>query len=263
MTDVRAAKHAGYDGIELWMPKLFRYLDAGYTLNDLARTLGGLRVTMLDVLMPIERMDRQFRRVLLDDCARSAAAAQHLGCPAIQVVALDDFPVGGRTERTRVMVDSLSELAGIAEPHGVRLALEPVSFSPFHRLPEVLDVLEEVGRERVGLVLDTWHLWTSGTSWAEVAGLDPALIVCVQIGDTGPMSGPQWRDADRTALPGDGLIPLTEAVDAIRSTGFQGDWSIEMLSARHWEWEPQVLAADLLRRAGLLFDGHPVRNREI
>jgi sugar phosphate isomerase/epimerase len=42
--------------------------------------------------------------------------------------------------------------------------------------------------------------------------------------------------------PGNGLIPLREWVDAIRSTGFDGWWSCELLGPLFWEMEPGELA---------------------
>jgi len=252
VTDVRVARAAGYDGIELWIPKLTRYLDAGFTTRDLREALGPLRVTMLDTLLSIERSDPATRRQLLADCARLAEVAAELGCPALQVVALDDFDGASWPEQRRALVGSLSELADIAGAHGVRLALEPVVFSRFRSLPQALELIEAVGADRVGLCLDTWHLWTSGTAWEDVAALDPQLIACVHIGDTEARSGPEWSDADRSALPGEGILPLRDAIDAILATGYDGSWAVEMKSERHWEWDPQVLAAAVLQRARLL-----------
>jgi sugar phosphate isomerase/epimerase len=248
ITDIGVTRAAGYDGIELFLPKVFRYLDVGYSVDDLSAALGPLQVTMLDALMPVERRDPQFRAGMLSDCERAAAIAARLGCPAIQVVALDEFAATDRDGICREVVSSLCRLADVAAPYGVRLGLEPVSFSPFHALSDALAVIDRVGTDRAGLVLDTWHLWTSGTSWDEVARLDPSLIVCVQLGDSGVRQGTTWKNSDRTELPGDGVLPLRTAIDSVRATGYTGIWSAELLSPRHWEWEPQTLAAELLRR---------------
>ena len=249
LTDLRVAKDAGYYGIEMSISKVNRYLEAGYQLNELAGSLGPLRVTMLDVLLSIERSDLAFRRRLLSDCEHIAVLASRLRCPAIQVVALNDFDMVDWHGMRRRLIASLSELADIAAAHGVRLGLEPVSFSSFHTIPQALDVVHKVGVERVGLVLDTWHLWTGGTQWQQVADLDPDLVVCAHISDTSRRAGTAWSDDDRTALPGDGILPLRAAIEAIRSTGFDGVWAVEILSKRHWEWEPAVLANELLCRA--------------
>jgi sugar phosphate isomerase/epimerase len=254
-TDVRVARAAGYNAIELWIPKLARYLDAGFSPADLLGELGPLRVTMLDTLLPIESADPSERVRLRAECSRMAEVAAALGCPVLQVVALDEFESRDWAGQRRALVASLAELVELAAPHGVRLAVEPVTFSPFRSLAQAHDVVHAVGVDHVGLCLDTWHLWTSGTPWEEVAALDPALILSVHLSDTAARSGPQWRDQDRTALPGDGILPLREAVEAIRATGYDGIWAVEMKSERHWEWDPEILASTILERARLLLTG--------
>jgi len=42
-TDIRLAKEAGYDGIDLQTPKLYRYLDKGFTAKSLLPCLTGSR----------------------------------------------------------------------------------------------------------------------------------------------------------------------------------------------------------------------------
>ena len=47
VNDIAVAKAAGYGGIELQSPKLYRYLDAGYSPESLLPHLEGLQVTGL------------------------------------------------------------------------------------------------------------------------------------------------------------------------------------------------------------------------
>jgi sugar phosphate isomerase/epimerase len=256
MTDVRVARDVGYDGIELHLPKLTRYLEQGFTVGDLKESLGDLQVTMLDVLIPIETRDPAERARLVDECEAVASLAAELSCPAVQAVALGDFEDESWSSMRESLVASLEELGSIAASFGVRLGLEPVTFSPFRRLDHAIEVVERVGADRVGLCLDTWHLWTSGTSWDSVAEVDPAMIVAVHLGDTEPKAGSSWSDDDRTALPGDGVLPLDEGVEALMRTGFEGMWAVEMLSRRHWEWDPERLAREILVRVKPLVLSH-------
>jgi len=244
-TDVGAARAAGFDGIELQIPKLARYLDAGYSVGSLRDMLDGLRVTMIDVLMPIEAEGDPMPDRLLAECERWSTVAGDLACPAIQVVALNNFASMHWDEQRDVLVRRLTAMSDLTSTRGVRLGIEPVSFSPFRTLKQAVEVVDRVGLDRVGIVLDVWHLWTAGCDWADVAGLDPELVVCVQLGDTAPRSGEVWTDDDRTELLGDGILPLGDAITAVRSTGFDGVWSVEMLSKRHWEWDPYALAGEL------------------
>jgi sugar phosphate isomerase/epimerase len=249
LTDIRVAQDAGYDAIEIYIPKLARYLDAGYNAEGLRPRLGSLRPAMINSFLHIERQGVESRRVLREQCERFCAVAETLGCPALQVVALDALQGEPWPEIRAQIGRSLAELADIAAPHGVRLALEPVSFTSFRTLAQALEVLEVADRTNVGLCIDTFHLWTGGTPWDEVAKLDPSLIVVAHISDVTPRRGEEWSDADRDVLPGDGILPLREGIEAIRAAGYDDLWSVEMLGDYHWEWEPLVLARELRLRA--------------
>lgn len=246
LEDIRLAHELGYDGIELWTPKVLRYLDAGFTSEDLALELAGLDVPMLDVIVGFESTDSERVRHRLEECARLAQTAQRIGCPTIQIVATEEFDDDSWTAQRRVLVDSVRAMAECAHSYGVRLAIEPLAYSPFNKIAQALEVIDAVGSERVGLCLDTWHIWISGESLDEISALDPTLILSAQLSDTNPRSAATWRDLDRTALPGDGILPLAEVIDAIRSTGYAGHWCVEMLSAEHREWRARDLASTLL-----------------
>jgi len=255
VTDVRIAREVGYDAIELWIPKLERYLAAGYQPEELAAALGSVRPAMLNCLLHIERQDPESRQDLRERCEHFCSVAQALGCPNLQVIALSAL-AGEPWPDVRVKTGrSLAELADIAAPFGVRLALEAVSFSPLRTLAQALEVLDVAARDNVGLCVDTFHLWTGGTPWEEVADLDPALIVVAHLSDVTPRRGEMWSDEDRDVLPGDGILPLDEGIAAIRATGYDGLWSVELLGAYYWEWDPVLLATELKQRVqAMLFD---------
>lgn len=252
VADIRAAKALGYDGIELWAPKVLRYLDAGFTIVDLKAELDGMPVPMLDVIVGFERMRPADLEARLRECARLAEVAEQIGCPTIQIVATEDFDASSWPEQRGVLVESIRAMTDVTAPHGIKLAIEPLVYSPFNSITRALEVINAVGRDDVGLCLDTWHLWTSGEDWDAVASLDPSLILSAQLSDTLPKCGPQWRDSVRAALPGDGILPVRDAVHAIEATGYDGHWCVEMLSDAHREWDQLELGAELLDRLGQL-----------
>lgn len=249
MTDIRVARETGYDAIEFYIPKLVRYLDAGYRAKDLQAVLGSLKLAMINSFLHIERQDPDARREMREQCERLCRVAQTLACPSLQVVALNGLQGEPWPDIRTKVGKSLAELADIAAPFGLKLALEPVTFTPLRSLPQALEVLDVAARDNVGLCLDTFHLWTGGTSWEEVAALDPALIVVAHISDVMPRQGAEWSDADRDVLPGDGILPLREGIQAIRATGYDDLWCVEMMGAYHWEWDPFLLARELRQRA--------------
>jgi len=252
VTDARIARETGYEAIEIYIPKLVRYLDAGYGPDDLIPALGPCRPAMINSFLHIERQEPDVRRELLVQCQRLCAVARALGCPALQVIALNALRGQPWPDIRRQLARSLAELADVAAPYGVRLAVEPVSFTPFRTVAQALEVLDTAQRDNIGWCLDTFHLWTGGTPWEDVAALDPSLIVVAHLGEVTPRLVQEWSDDDRDVLPGDGILPLREGIAAIRATGYDGLWSVEMLGARHWEWDPEVLALALRHRAEAL-----------
>jgi sugar phosphate isomerase/epimerase len=113
-------------------------------------------------------------------------------------------------------------------------------------------VIDAAERENIGLNVDTFHIWAGGTPWEEVTRLDPGKIVVVHLSDATPRQGEEWSDLDRGVFPGDGIIPLKEGIAAIRSTGYDGTWAIEMISHYYWEWDPFILACEAKSRAEAL-----------
>jgi sugar phosphate isomerase/epimerase len=248
VTDIRVAHETGYEAIEFTVPKLLRYLDAGYETDQILAELGGLQVVMINSFCHIERQEPEFRQELGRTCERLCQVARALDCPTLQVVALSSLEGQAWPEIRSKVGRSLAELADIAAPFGVRLALEPVAFAPLHSLSQALEVIDEAARDNIGLCLDTFHLWAGGTPWDEVAALDPGVVLVAHISDATARRGSVWSDADRDVLPGDGILPLGEGIAAIRATGYDDVWCVEMMGDYHWEWDPFVLARELERR---------------
>jgi len=122
------------------------------------------------------------------------------------------------------------DLADFAAQHGVRIALEPLNAaimnveSAIWTLPQAMRVVDAVGRDNFGICLDCWNVWQN-------AGLDDAIRACgdrifvVQISDwRTPRSFQDWL------IPGQGKIPLGSFLQAVRATGYDGAYSVEIFS---------------------------------
>ncbi len=280
VTDIEIIKNAGYDAIDIWAPKLERYLDAGYHAEELVPALGRLKVNNLAALvLPIATKSseedttsagpqsggaalfsgidnvQQTRDVTYRQCERLCAAAKALKCPTLQV---EVFAGDGYDEdlwpATRTNVSkAIADLADIAAGFGVHLGLENSAGTPMHDLRRVLEVIDDAGKENVGFVADSLQLWASETSWEEVAALDPRLILSVHFSDTirndcAPYKNVGYRDA----ILGEGLVPLEDMRDAIRATGYDGVWAVEVFSHKLSEWDPNLLAGEVKRRLDAL-----------
>lgn len=264
--DVRLAKEAGYTGIELQSPKLYRYLDAGYDVRTLPELLDGLTVTGLGAVLDIERQGPA-REEFTAEVERMCRIATVVGAPIVQLCTgpvdwdvVKDFTAGrladddpryrgtlglDEAEAVRVTGANVRAAADIAAAHGLELYLEPLAWARLNRCRHALALIEEAGRDNVGIALDTWHFWTTGDTLEEVRALPRELIKAVHLSDGLDLDRAHDvpdQSVHRNVVIGGGSIPLQQWVDAIKSTGYDGWWVTEMFSDRANEQDPALVA---------------------
>ena len=257
LTSIRIARETGYGGIEIGCDKLNRYLAQGFGIDSLRPLLKETPPIGLSYVQDIERQEPREYEALLGECEAVCTLAEQLDCPMVQLLTGPLDPtgpyagLGGKPwpEMCRLTAKNLAALAEIGKAHGVRFYLEALTFTPLHRLGQQLELLAEAGCDNVGLVLDFYHLWGSGTRPEEIARVNKDLIFCVDFCDSldafGERGDPRQRGRD--VWTGGGRIPLREWVDAVKATGFDGVWRCELLSPKYWELDPWQTARDLKR----------------
>jgi sugar phosphate isomerase/epimerase len=253
-TDIRLAGEVGFDGYEIVEMKLLRYLDQGYKAEDLKPLFAQYHVkpVCINALKSVERVKPEKKAQLLKEAVRLCEAAQILGFPVVQLVPFTGLQGRSWKEVLKLTAQNIAEIADIGKSYHVKFQLEPIAWSPIHSLSQSLEVLATAGKDNVGMVIDFWHLWAGGnTHPEEVAKLDVNLIYgihfCDGVKHPGP-AGSAWNEpALRSYLPGEGNIPIADWVAAVKSTGYQGSWSSELLSPKHWEWDLRTVAIETKR----------------
>jgi sugar phosphate isomerase/epimerase len=256
-TSIRIARETGYAGVEIGADKLRRYLAQGFGIDSLRPLLKETPAIGLSYVQDVERQEPAEYEALLGECEAICGLAEQLGCPMVQLLSGPLEPggpyrgLGDRPwpEQRRLTAKNLKALAAIGKAHGVRFYLEGLTFTPLCRLDQQLEVLAETACDNVGLVLDFYHLWGSGTRPEEIARMNKDAIFCVDFCDSadafGQRGDPQQRGRD--VWTGEGCIPLKEWVDAVRATGFDGVWRCELLSPKYWELDTWETARELKR----------------
>jgi sugar phosphate isomerase/epimerase len=163
------------------------------------------------------------------------ASAPHLppGTPFIVITGIPpDKNVRKAVERT---IEGLKELGEHAAAHDMRIAFEPLSPVNIHTdtavwyLDQGLDVVERVNHPAVGICLDSWNVWQTPDLAGVIAQCAKRIFI-VQLSD--------WNTprstADRYSL-GSGTIAFVPLLRAIRQTGYDGPYVIEILSSLHLE----------------------------
>jgi sugar phosphate isomerase/epimerase len=255
VTSIRIARETGYAGIEIGGSKLKSYLAQGFALETLAPLLRDVPPVGLSYVQDIERQEPAQYDLLLRECEETCLLAEKLGCPMVQLLTGPLDPTGpykglaGKPwpEMRKLTAKNLRALAEIGRAHGVKFYLEALTFTPLNRLRQQIELLEETACPEVGLVLDFYHLWDSGTTAEEIARMNRQFIFCVDFCDSlDPFGqGGDIEQRGRNVWTGGGRIPLKEWVDAVKATGFDGIWRCELLSPKYWELDPWNTARDL------------------
>ncbi len=135
----------------------------------------------------------------------------------------------------------LREAAAVLGNHGLRLGLEYVgprtswvsARYPFiHTLAETRELIAEIGRDNVGLVLDSWHWYTAGETAVDLRGLTNRDVVACDLNDA-PRSVPvdQQRDGVRELPCATGVIDLRAFLNALAAIGYDGPVRAEPFNA--------------------------------
>ena len=151
-------------------------------------------------------------------------------------------------ENWRFHVRRLQPVAATLAEHGCRLGLEFVGPAtsrrgrpyPFvHTMEQALSLCREVG-PGAGLLLDSWHWYTSSGTASEIAGLRGEDVVSVHVNDA-PAGLPvdQQIDTERLLPGASGVIDITSFLEALRGLSYDGpvvvepfDRSLESLEER-------------------------------
>lgn len=132
-------------------------------------------------------------------------------------------------------VANLGRLARVAEGFGVRLGFEPIGF-PWYSVRSWetgVRIVEEVGRDDVGLVVDTWNFYLGGNRLDDLRATPVEKLWMVHLVDAPRELPPNLTNGHRL-LPGEGGFPLQEFVAALRQLRYSGPLSVELFNEGLW-----------------------------
>lgn len=244
-TDVKAAGAAGFDYLEIWAAKLRGFLKA-HSVSDL-KTLfhqNGLKPLSINSIEHVTFRDVSAYAQVKTECEELCSIAAAIGCPYVVVVP-GRFPPGGLSsyEVIEETVKVLRELASIGERHGVALAFEFLGQRDcsVQTLELADEIVQKVNRRNIGLVIDSFHFYTGGSTIKMIDALDPKRLFIFHVNDAEDLPPDRLTDAHRL-LPGLGILKLKEMIEAFKRIGYDQVASVEIFRPEYWERDPFELA---------------------
>ncbi|XKH52446.1 sugar phosphate isomerase/epimerase [Citricoccus nitrophenolicus] len=172
-----------------------------------------------------------------DSAARLAAVAGAAG--ARRCLTVLNAPA------TRAVIRDLKDCAEILAEAGVSLALEFLHYGQVTSLAQAADLCAEVGWDQCGILLDTWHFFTTGTPWDELSALEGRHVALVHANDAvvPARADLQYESRFRRLPPGRGDFDLPQFFAALDGIGYDGVVSAEVLSAELLTRDPTEVAS--------------------
>jgi protein FrlC len=251
---IRRVAAAGYDGIDIWggRPHVYRRDFSASQLQQLRSLLGevGLLVPSFmpaffryphSLSSPNETV-RQDSINYMQQCADNAAA---LGAGTLLVVPgrrLHGQPIQDAWGR---MVDSIVVVCQYAAQYDLRLAIEPVNryvSDLVNTVADALQIINQVGSGRLGIVLDTGHIHLSVETPSEAVARAKDRLFQVHVNDNDGQH-------QQNLILGKGSFDFNSFLETLQQAGYDGFLTAEL----GWEYtlDPDPAArqtADQLRR---------------
>jgi sugar phosphate isomerase/epimerase len=260
-----AVRQAGFSQIMLSARDLASHGEGIDAAIEAVRA-SGLRVTGFQVLRDFEGLSGHLHEYKIDvaksmlDMCHAVGADVLLVCSSTSTHATGDHDALAR---------DLAKLAMLALPLKINVAYEGLSWGRHvNEFTAAWDVVQRANAPNLGLGIDSYHIFATGTSLDELDSLDPEKIFLVQLADF------MWQEV-RTAeermatarhfrvFPGEGVHSdaLAELVTRLDQIGYRGDYSFEVFNDDYQQM-PLSTVAGRARRAALWL-GEEVLQRSV
>lgn len=228
---VEAAARAGYRGMGLIHADLMHQQDLLGTA-EMRRILDANGMPHVELEFLVDWYETGEKRAASNRMRTELfEAAAALGARDVKIAPEFDAP---DIDLPRVIA-GFHDVCEVAQMHGTRVALEIMPFSNVSRLETALAIVEGADHPAGGLLLDIWHVARGGIPFDAVAKIPARHIVSVELDDAGSgVVGTLWEDTIyQRKLCGEGVLNPPAFIEAIRRTGFDDFWSVEVIAVDH------------------------------
>jgi 2-keto-myo-inositol isomerase len=111
-----------------------------------------------------------------------------------------------------------------------------------------IEIVTEVDRANVGMVIDTFHFHAGGSLLPDLARVAIDKLFVVHLNGCEDVPKAALTDAHRL-FPGEGVIPIEEILRPLHAAGFDGTMSIEIFRPEYWERDPREVAREARAKA--------------
>jgi sugar phosphate isomerase/epimerase len=230
------ARAAGFSGVSLTPFDHEQVRASGVGDAELRRRVAdaGLAIAELDAITPwlpgheppasLGELGRALRSCTAE---RLCPLAEAIGARSLTAV---EF-YGARVEVAAV-VEAFARVCDRAREHGVLVHLEFLPWAGIPDLRRAWEIVRRADRPNGGLLVDSWHLFRSGSKPDELLAIPGDRVLGVQLDDApaAPEADLAEETQHRRLLPGAGAFDLVGLVRALDEIGCPAPLGVEVFS---------------------------------
>ena len=233
--EIEVAAQAGFQAIEPWVGTIEEYAKGGGSLKDIKKKIADLGLTVESAIgFPEWIVDDEARRAKGMEQAKremdlvAQIGGKRLAAPPSGATNLPALDLLKAAERYRALLEAGDSI-------GVTPQLELWGFSKnLHLLSDCAYVAIEARHPKSCVLTDVFHLYKGGSDFRSIRLLSAQAIQLVHLNDF-PAEPPREKiDDSYRVLPGDGVAPLKQFLQDLRSTGDGKVLSLELFNKKLW-----------------------------
>ena len=233
LSRISAAGDAGFPAMEIRKAAILQALREGCRIADIRRALenAGIELACVNAVDSISFNGKRGTVIHSEAAEYLFYLVRELGCSMVEVIGTFKAPTEDPAEIRKETAEALLRLSDLARPYGINLGLEFMGLpaSSVKTLAQSLEILEDVNRDNVGILFDSWHHYAAGGTVEEILKVRPEQMFMVHVSDC-PERAPLTARRSESWLPGEGVVPIAEQLAALKQIGYDGPVSAEIMS---------------------------------
>jgi sugar phosphate isomerase/epimerase len=228
---IALAQKYGFESVEARPGELATMEPAA--IQELAASVSEAGLQWGSAGLPVDfRKDRNTFKQQLRKLPKMAKALQTAGVDRVSTWIMPTHAERTYLENFELHSNRLRRVAEILKDHGQRLGMEYVGTQtllvrdryPFlHTLAETQELMDSIGTGNVGVVLDSWHWWTSGDTLKQIQQLKGEDVILVDANDAPRgVARENQLDGNRQLPASTGVIPIKGFLQALTTIGYDG-----------------------------------------
>jgi 4-hydroxyphenylpyruvate dioxygenase len=239
---LEAIAAAGFTAVEIFENDLIAFPGSPAEIRGICADLG-LAIVTCQPFRDFEGMPEARRQKTFDRAERKFDLLEELGSDLLFVCSTVSPEALSGIDR---LAGDFAELGERAARRSMNVGFEALAWGRHvYDYRDAWEIVRRVGRDNVGIVLDSFHILSRGLDLSSIATIPREKIAMVQMADA------PWLQMDHLSwsrhwrcLPGQGDLDLSGFMQALATTGYDGVLSLEIFNDRFRAGSARSVALD-------------------